>query len=34
MSSSREVVIESIDELGSVLARTYWVEEEFERVTL
>ncbi|MEF8873467.1 MAG: hypothetical protein V5A88_02215 [Candidatus Thermoplasmatota archaeon] len=33
MSSSKDVVIESIDELGSLLARTYWIEEEFEEVT-
>ncbi len=33
MSPSRDVVIESIDELGSLLARTYWIEEEFEGVT-
>ena len=33
MSPPREVVIESIDELESLLARAYWIETEFEGVT-
>ncbi|MBS3815954.1 MAG: hypothetical protein KGY76_00125 [Candidatus Thermoplasmatota archaeon] len=33
MSSAKEVVIKSIDEIESLLARAYWLEEEFEGVT-
>ncbi len=33
MSPSKEVVIETLDELESLLARAYWIESEFEGVT-
>ncbi|MFW5945795.1 MAG: hypothetical protein ACOCSJ_02920 [Candidatus Natronoplasma sp.] len=33
MSSQKDITIESIDELESLLARAYWIESEFEEVT-
>ncbi len=33
MPTSKEVVIESIDELESLLSRAFWIEAEFEGVT-
>ncbi len=33
MSASKDIIIEDIDELESLLARAYWIESEFEEVT-